>query len=191
VSRKRTHRTLVYIFANLFSYYIFKIISLGHSAVNFQRSDQDPASPQTRRYTTVWNINYFRKLNRRRALQRPMQARTEKNATAVDELILGHEDQPQIHNLSRQTLHSALLQNHIFHRDLGLKCLMGRLLKNWLKQLILQDSVAHSSCWWMMLASFIGVGAHSTLGSTTFLPEKYVWKLTKCTNFTWFLPEKY
>jgi len=51
----------------------------------------------------------------------------------------------------------------------------------------------------------IGVGAQSTLGSTTFLPEKYVWKINKMPEFyitlarkiiikilefLWFLPEK-
>jgi len=37
----------------------------------------------------------------------------------------------------------------------------------------------------------IGVGAQSTLGGTTFLPETYVWKkISKCPNFTWFLLEK-
>ena len=49
----------------------------------------------------------------------------------------------------------------------------------------------------------IGVGAQSTLGGTTFLPEKYVWKINKLPEFytilarkltkfpkcTWFLPE--
>jgi len=30
----------------------------------------------------------------------------------------------------------------------------------------------------------IGVGAQSTSGGTTFLPEKYVRKITKCPNFS-------
>jgi len=38
----------------------------------------------------------------------------------------------------------------------------------------------------------IAVGAQSTLGGgKKFLPEKYVRKLTKYPNFTWFLPENY
>jgi len=36
----------------------------------------------------------------------------------------------------------------------------------------------------------IGVGAQSTLGGKTFLPENMHEKLTKCPNFTQFLPEK-
>jgi len=36
----------------------------------------------------------------------------------------------------------------------------------------------------------LGIGAQSTLGGTTFLPEKNMYeKLTKCQNFTRFLPE--
>jgi len=36
----------------------------------------------------------------------------------------------------------------------------------------------------------IDVGAQSSLGGTTFLPEKYVSKIKKCPNFTRFLSEK-
>jgi len=36
----------------------------------------------------------------------------------------------------------------------------------------------------------IGVGAQSTLGGNTFLPENVHENLTKCLNFTWDLPEK-
>ena len=37
----------------------------------------------------------------------------------------------------------------------------------------------------------IGVGAQSTLGGAEhFWPKIYVWKITKWTNFTWYLPEK-
>jgi len=37
----------------------------------------------------------------------------------------------------------------------------------------------------------MGVGAKSTLGGKTFLPEKYVWKINKMPEFTWFFPENY
>jgi len=38
----------------------------------------------------------------------------------------------------------------------------------------------------------ISVGAQSTLGARHFCPKIYIHeKLTKCSNFTWFLPEKY
>ena len=46
----------------------------------------DPTTPQRRRYTTLWNIS-FQKLHRSKAQQRQTErARSEENATAVDEL---------------------------------------------------------------------------------------------------------
>jgi len=41
-----------------------------------------------------------------------------------------------------------------------------------------------------IVTTTIGVAAQSTLGGKTFLPENMYEKLTKCSNFTRFLPEK-
>ena len=38
--------------------------------------------------------------------------------------------------------------------------------------------------------TYIGVGAQSTLGGTTFLPEKYVWKINKMPEFYMILSRK-
>jgi len=35
----------------------------------------------------------------------------------------------------------------------------------------------------------IGVGTEFNFGGRHFCPKLYVWKLTKCQNFTWYLPE--
>jgi len=35
----------------------------------------------------------------------------------------------------------------------------------------------------MYISLFIGVGAQSTLGGMTFLPEMYVWKINKMPEF--------
>ena len=61
---------------------------------------------------------------------RPKCARTEENATAVEELVLSQEDQPQTHHstrqISRETGISQSSVVRIIKRDFGLKCLKRR-----------------------------------------------------------------
>jgi len=70
--------------------------------------------------------------DRKRGSGRPKMARTEENVSAVEELVLSQEDQPQSHHSTRQNLiarETGLAQAtvvRIIHRDLGLKCFKRR-----------------------------------------------------------------
>ena len=67
---------------------------------------------------------------RRKGSGRPKSARTEANVSAVQELALSQEDQPQTHRsvrqISRETGIPRSSVSHIIHDDLGLKCLKKR-----------------------------------------------------------------
>ena len=68
--------------------------------------------------------------DRKRGSGRPKMARTEENVSAVQELALSHEDQPQSHHSTRQIARETGLAQatvvRIIHRDLGLKCFKRR-----------------------------------------------------------------
>ena len=67
---------------------------------------------------------------RRKGSGRPKSARTEANVSAVQELALSQEDQPQTHRsvrqISRETGIPRSSVSRIIHDDLGLKCLKKR-----------------------------------------------------------------
>jgi len=68
--------------------------------------------------------------DRKRGSGRPKMARTEENVSAVEELVLSQEDQPQSHHSTRQIARETGLAQatvvRIIHRDLGLKCFKRR-----------------------------------------------------------------
>jgi len=77
--------------------------------------------------------------DRKRGSGRPKMACTEENVSAVEELVLSQEDQPQSHDSHHSTRQIAqetdLAQAsvglvRIVHRDLGLKCFKRRRVKN-------------------------------------------------------------
>ena len=67
---------------------------------------------------------------RRKGSGRPKSARTEENVSAVEELALSQESQPQTHRSVRQISRvTGISQSSVFriiHADLGLKCLKKR-----------------------------------------------------------------
>jgi inhibitor of nuclear factor kappa-B kinase subunit alpha len=67
---------------------------------------------------------------RRKGSGRPKSARTEENVSAVEELALSQESQPQTHRSVRQiSRETGISQSSVFriiHADLGLKCLKKR-----------------------------------------------------------------